>query len=235
MGKLKWLFEKWKKRPLLARLSALALLFLLFSVETRSFLTRPTGPEARLIAAKRALEPGAVLSIADLTVSYVPEAQSRPLGSFSDQEVQNLVGAIVTESVRTGELITRANIHLKLSSFAEKVPKGMRAFSIETEEVLPFAVGDRVDIQVVDPSNPADSNEVIESRKILGIQQNDNHQQVVVAVNTTEAMMLNAQKQKRKLHLILRNPQDDSESQRLKSSSSVRKKPKKIEIIEEGE
>jgi len=235
MDKLNWLLDKWKKRPLLARLSVLALLFLLFSVETRSFLTRPTGPEARLIAAKRDLEPGAVLGIADLTVSYVPEAHSRPLGSFSDQEVQNLVGAIVTESLRTGDVITTANIHLRMSSFAEKVPKGMRAFSIETEEVLPFAVGDRVDIQVIDPNNPVESNEVIESRKILGIHQSDNHQQVVVAVNTTEAMRLNAQKQKSKLHLILRNPQDDSKTSLRQRSRSVRRKLKRIEIIEEGE
>lgn len=234
MEKLKWFLEKWKKKPLLARLWILGALFLYFSVETRSFLARPTGPEARLIAAKRNLEPGIVLSISDLTVAYVPEAKSRPLGSFSDQEVQEIVGALVTESIRAGEIITTSNIHLKRSSFAEKVPKGLRAFSIEMDETLPLTPGDRVDIHVVKADNPKEPIEVIESRKILGTHQNENHQQVIVAVNTQEAQKLNALRGKGKFHLILRNPLDDSKTPNQKVAEAARKKMKKIEIIEEG-
>lgn len=226
----KQLKKTWCKYPLKIRLWILAATCLAVFVEIRNFIPVSDLPRVRYIAAKRKLLPGMILSVHDLTVYQGKQKPELLISAFTDQQIHEVVGAEVLVETPEGALIQASHLRRPGEErFSKKVPSGLRAYSIQTDQTLPLQSGDKVDVLGNNSENPIKPEVLIQNRKVLGARSFQETQQVLIAVTAHEAALLDRHRVQGVLSLILRNPEDESlapQTERKKVSS-----PKKtIEI-----
>ncbi|HYE17494.1 MAG TPA: Flp pilus assembly protein CpaB [Tepidisphaeraceae bacterium] len=111
-----------------------------------------TGPSlkvAKVVVAKVDLAPGAVLQDADLTTGTVP-AEGGPLGTFASPS--DVVGRVVTAPLVKGQAVLDSLLAARGATGGAQamIPKGMRAVTLEVNEVNGvaglLAPGCRVDV-----------------------------------------------------------------------------------------
>lgn len=228
MEPLKKWYQKWFQLPLAHRLGSLGIGLFIIGIEGSSFIRAYSFDSVRVVAAKRALSEGTVITIEDLTVARVP-TQERDL-YFSEQEVQYLIGARVVQACLAREPIAVKQLRLALpKSLSVKVPRGLRAYPLTLTKFVPLEAGDRVDIIGV-PENGG-PEVAVENREVLVVQKKENSPQVFVAVSLEEARKLDSISTSEDLTIMLRNPNDHSIS--LKKDKAKKAKQSRIEIIQE--
>ncbi|NBV51476.1 hypothetical protein EBR78_09715, partial [bacterium] len=200
---------------------------LAFVVEVRNFIPVSDAPRARYIAAKRKLLPGMILSVHDLTVYQGKQKQDPSLDGFTDQQIHEVVGAEVLVETPEGELIQASHLRRPGEErFSKKVPSGLRAYSIQTDQTLPLQSGDKVDILGNNSENPVKPQVLVQNRKVLGARSFQETQQVLIAVSAQEATLLDRHRVQGVLSLILRNPEDESLAPQ--AESKIKLQPKKM-------
>lgn len=222
--------KTWCRYPLKIRLWIIAAACLAVFVEIRNIIPVSDLPRERYIAAKRKLLPGMILSVHDLTVYQGKERQDSFKDAFTDQQIHEVVGAEMLVETSEGRLIQASHLRRPGEErFSKKVPAGLRAYSIQTDQNLPLQSGDKVDVLGNNSENLVKPEVLVQNRKVLGARSFQETQQVLIAVTAHEAALLDRHRVQGVLSLILRNPEDESlapQTERKKVSS-----PKKtIEI-----
>ena len=234
MERLRQLKKMWMKRPLLSRVWILCAFLLVISVELHQFLNASSSGQVRKLAAKRDLKPGIILSLHDLTVGLDSETRSAGGLTFSDQEIEHVLGAQVTAEIPEGALILKTQIRQKDSlNLSRRVPKGYRAFLIRTQSRLPFEIGDRVDLVRKKTERGVEKRIFFEDKKILAFNKRDTYQEILVALTLEDIHQMENCLEDEWVEVILRNPQDETKSARKKGSANVRK-ARPIQLLEEG-
>ncbi|NBX76642.1 MAG: hypothetical protein EBQ92_08810 [Proteobacteria bacterium] len=234
MERLRQLKKIWLKRPLLSRVWILFAFLLVVSVELHHFLKDSSSGQVRKLAARRDLKPGIILSLHDLTVGIDAETRGDGGLTFSDQEIDDVLGAQVTAEIPAGALILRTQIRQKDSvKFSRRVPKGYRAFLIRTQSRLPLEIGDRVDLVRKRTERGEEKRIFFEDKKILAFNKRDTYQEILVALTLEDITQMENCLEDEWVEVILRNPQDESKAERKKESAKVRK-ARSIELLEEG-
>lgn len=230
MERLKILLKKWSEISLGNRLWWIGIFLFMLGVEGRNFIQGYSAQSVRVIAAKRDLVPGSIVSIEDLTVTHVPKDKKQDY--FSEQVVHEVTGAEVLQFCRANEAIFTSQIRQPPPrSLSVRVPKGLRAYSINLEQVMPIVAGDYVD--VLGGAAEGSSEILLENREVLLIKKREENQQIFLAVNLEEARRLDSMKEKTNLSVVLRNPSDQSHKKSLpRKKLKVRKQT--IQILQDG-
>jgi pilus assembly protein CpaB len=186
--------------------------FLVRSMTHREAKAKPTiaeAPSNDVLVAARALEPGTVLTAADLRWQKWPQeavSQSYFTSKASPKASEEAAGAIVRSHVEPGEPLTRAKfLKAKDAGFmAAILSPGMRAMSVKIEEqsaaggfILP---GDQVDVvlthKVEDggPDTAFSAETILENVRVLAIgqtfEQSGNDKTLVARTATIELTQL---------------------------------------------
>jgi len=234
MDKLKKLKEIWLKRPLLSRLWILGVCLLVMSIEIHQTLKTPMSVAHRKLAAKRDLKPGIVLSVHDITVGLDNSPGGQSSLTFTEQEIDKVIGSRVLADIASGALISKAQVQPKTGpGFSRKVPKGFRAYLIKTKSRLPLETGDRVDLVGKGIESQGKGNILLEDKKVLGLNKKDDYQEILVAVTPNEISQLASFSEDGWMEVILRNPLDETRTPQ-KKVVSRRKKIHAIQVLEEG-
>lgn len=234
MERLEKIKKSWVKRPLSSRLWILALFLLVTTVEVRNRQKFSSVNGIRRIAAKRDLKAGIILSVHDLTVALEsPGLKARGL-SYSEQELDEILGARLLSDVSAGTIIHTTQIEEKKNQqFSSRVPKGLRAFLIRTQSRLPIEQGDRIDLNCKKNEGERTLHLSLQDKKILALKRNEDHQELLVALTPTEVVEIDPFAREGWVDVVLRNPQDNSINSPLKDERK-RRKTRNIQIIEEG-
>ena len=230
MEGLKKIVRKYHSLSIINRIWLLGIILAVVGLEGRNLVRSMSNKTVRVISAKRNLIEGSVLTIDDLSVTHVSESEQIPF--FSDQEVQDLVGAEVIKPCKENEPISEEQIRQRApKGLSEKIPRGLRAYPIELSHSLPLQPGDHVD--VLFNLNEGATGWAIEDRQVLALKQRKTEQQIVLAVTLDEARKLDSVKEPDQLTMVLRNPLDVSVSRKGRKSKK-RKQMSVVEILQDG-
>lgn len=224
----------WNKSNLLTRVWVGGLLLLFFLAQVRSFLGNNGDAGVRMIVAKRRLEPGLVVSLHDLTVQLTSQDKLLELSGYSDSDIHEVLGKKIIKPIKKGEVVSSKSIDFPENyKFTTRIPKGTRAFSTITSQQNPLEPGDRVDLLAQFASDFGGDGLFLENKKVLAVRNQDQGQQVLVALHPEEISQIQSQKKLISWEIVLRNPYDDS-LEKMKPKRSGRASSKKpIQILSE--
>ena len=181
------------------------------------------GPQRPLVVAARSLEPGTVLTKADLKVSTWsgPEAPKDTVATPGQVE-----GWTVLQSIGENEPLIRTRLATNQSGgggAALAIPSGMRAVSIQTPDspgvLRLLRPGNKVDVQVIrgkggPRSGDADIRTVLQDVEILAVPDPKDARQgnagsvLTVLAKPSEAELLSLADASARVRVVLRNPLD---------------------------
>jgi len=234
MESLKRVKKIWLQRPLLSRLWLFGVCLLVMSVELHHLLRASPRNEVRKLAAKRDLKPGIVLTVHDLTVGVDSSSGESSYLTFTDQELDEVIGKRVLAEIPSGALILKTQLQQSSGlSFSRKVPKGFRAFLIKTQSRLPLEIGDRVDLVRKKSERGMESTVFLEDKRVLALSRKENHQEVLVALTPGDIHQIESFSEEGWVEVVLRNPQDESRTPSKKQRTNP-KQPRPIQVLEEG-
>ena len=182
-------------------------------------------PVRQLVVATKDLQAGETLSPASLTTISWPAAQALP-GSFGNP--QELAGRVLLLPVFSGEPLLAHHLAAPgtSSGFTTKIPRGMRAISLRTDEAADVAgfvqPGSSVDVLVTyHPENGSgfQSAAVLQNVRVLAIDQRSEPEAdakpnasgtVTLLVTPQDAAKLSQASSLGKLTFILRNSVDEA-------------------------
>lgn len=226
MEKLKKTVSLWRQKPIQSQLWIVLTVLVVFVVEGREYLKDNllTSP-VRVISARRNLSAGSILTIQDLSVTQIESASKSEY--FDEQDLHELIGSALNEDLKANEPISKKRVREgSTKRFSVKVPRGLRAYSIQLVSDLPIEPKDRVDI--FGKKNGLASAEIlVEDKKVLGVKPNETGQDIVVAVTADEAAILDGFKELGSFSIALRNPSDASRTQK-----NMRRRTKTLSSIE---
>jgi len=190
--------------------------------------------EVPVVIAARNVAPGTVLTNEDLRVKHWP-ASLIPPGAHS--EVEEVLRRSVRVPLVAGEPVLEAKLSGKDSGpgLAALVPPGMRAFTIRTPHVAAgvggfIQPGNRVDVLLTtrssgsnDPTGGGATTTLLQNVKIIAVDQRldagdksatepEELKSVTLLVTPDQAAKLDLGMNVGTLHLALRNPEDDRQS-----------------------
>jgi Flp pilus assembly protein CpaB len=204
------------------------------SVELHHFFKVSPQGELRKLAAKRDLKPGIVLTVHDLTVGLESSGGEQSHLTFTDQEIDEVIGKRVITEIPSGALILKTMLEQRAGiSFSHKVPKGFRAFLIKTQSRLPLETGDRVDLVSKSGEGGIKGNVFMEDKRVLALNRKEHYLEVLVALTPEDIRKMESHPEDGWFEVVLRNPQDESLTS-LKKQRTKSQKARSIQIIEEG-
>ncbi len=217
---------------------------LVICLEVRSGIGRRRREERiedpRYLVARRELPAGQPVTAIDFTFASKAALGEAPPGALTDQELHLLHGATTRAPLRAGECLTRAAVRSIAApeTLSKKVPRGMRAYSIDPGGTLELSAGDHVDV-LLSPHDEKDAPFVLVEGALILKPATDG--EVVVAVSSAQIQILEKARRQGKLTVALRNPMDDSPGRPESNGSrgQRRRRPagnhRSIEIFSEGE
>lgn len=234
MERLKKLKQLWLRRPLVSRLWLLGICLLVFTVELQNALSGKASNLQLKLAAKRDLSEGLTITVHDLTVTPTQKGSEGISDSFTDQELHEVIGSRVVTNIPAGSIILKNQLQAKsMMKFSQKVPKGLRAFTIRTRTRLPIEPGDRVDLLSAQTHSGSKSNYLLEDKKVLAVNKLDEYQEILVALSFEDIRYIQSFNSDGWVDLTLRNPME-TPSVSVKRPEVKGRKKTKIELLEEG-
>jgi hypothetical protein len=163
--------------------------------------------DPRYLVARRALVTGNAVSFLDFGLSPDVGADADAL---TDQDVEILKGAKMASPLAVGEVLTRRHLAIPEGRprLGARIPKGMRAYVVHPFEPPALRTGDKVDI-VLSPGSALDTPLIlVEGATILDAGFRGEQFEAVLAVTAEEIQVVEKGKQRGKLKLALRHPDD---------------------------
>jgi len=235
MEKVKKLIKSWQNQSTLKKSWILGVGLFIALVEVRSCLDKSLAEKTRVLAAKRKLVPGIRLGVQDLTVTLVNSREDIVSQMFSEDSLHRVLGRELILSLPPGSPLTRLHLADTVEpQLAKKIPKGYRAHAIKFNHQLPIESGDRVDISGSMSSGQKVRELFIEDRKVIGIKHDENSSEVLLAVRAAEVQELDPFEKSGNIHLLLRNPKDESRTQSKEEPAHPKRITKKVEVWEES-
>ncbi len=189
------------------------------------------GPQRPLVVAARSLEPGTVLTKADLRVSKWVGEQA-PKDAISQPE--QVEGWTVLQAIGENEPVIRTRLATSQAGGAAlAIPSGMRAVSIQTPDspgvLRLLRPGHRVDVQAVrtrgSRSGEGEIRTILQDVEVLSVPEAKESRQaggavVTVLAKPSDAELLSLADATARVRVVLRNP-IDRESQALRGGDLV--------------
>lgn len=238
MGKYQAIIEWIKIKPSHFILILSGLIAAVAGWESRTvFLQSPkTISEPRVLVAAHDLEQGDLVTFADL--------KTKPLGSlslssdarfFTDQDLPMVQGKRLLGNVSMGmPLLFNVLYQTENRANTSLIPKGMRAYFIETETLDWVRPGGYVDLILKPIAESKSSLILVESALVLAAGSRNSESGVVVALKPEEIEWIEKNTRFGKIVLAVRNPNESSRYGALKKDKQRSKKRVKVEVISEG-
>lgn len=176
---------------------------------------------ASVVVAARRIEPGAILSGADLKMAAVPESAGARGGFYAREQ---LIGMMALEAIEANEMIASSRVAPRDSKAAAgaRVPAGMRAVTIHVADssgvVAILRPGHRIDIHAVaNQGGGASLRTLLQNVEVLsaspneGIQNRNGYQDVTVLVTPEQAELLALADSGSRIRIALRNTADPAQ------------------------
>jgi len=194
--------------------------------------------DPRFLMVRRALDQGHAIHFMDLTLVRRSRLTGEiPAGALTDQDLPILKGAILKEPRSQGEILTLGGVQLSpaIAGLGSSVPKGKRAYLLDVPNSVQVRIGDKVDV-FLSPDNPWElPMALVEETLVLQVAYREDVGQVIVALSSAEIRILEKARQKGKLTLVLRNPEDKAPSRNKSSGKFLKQaiKTPRIEVLSE--
>lgn len=183
--------------------------------------------DPRYLVFKRNMPEGIPLHFRDLGLSTGIE--ETPGDAMTDQDLPWLKGAILMKSKKTGEWLCFSDLSLapEMVGLSSQIPKGFRAYAVNVMSVLPLRRNDSVDIHLSPKSPTEKAMLLVEKVKVLetlgadrpSLRQFPIERQIVVAIPWENVELLEKAKQKGKLSVTLRHPEEILDKSKKKRNS----------------
>jgi Flp pilus assembly protein CpaB len=191
----------------------------------------------RWLVVKRDIAPGRLIDLGDLGFELASDAHRNDTSLLTDQDLSRLKNMRSRGPLKKGQTLKRADL-VSSAGLSPDVPRGRRAYLFQFEDPVPARSGEWVDIYF----NPADSGQnswvLLEAIKVLKANAEG---EVVLALTVDEIQEMEKGKQKGKLTLALRNPDEPNPLvEGLTKTSRFKKRPvigrpRRIDIQSESE
>jgi len=159
-----------------------------------------------------------------------------PLDAVTDQELHLVKGSLVNLPLRRGDLLRRG--HLKAEptpkSLAERIPLGSRAYLLESPAAGKVRAGDRIDLNFVETTNPANVFSLGENLLVLDTNRRD---EMTLAVSSEDLETIELSRSRGRINVVVRNPEDSRRGRggRKPRFAASAKKRTTIPILYEGD
>lgn len=231
MEQLKALLASWNQKPLVNRLWVVLTVSVVIVVEGREYLkAHSLSSSARVLSVRRNLVAGSIVSIHDLNITQVNADSKHEY--FDEQDLHEVIGSALSVDLKANEPISKKMVReVNSKRFSIKVPKGLRAYSIQLISNLPIEPRDHVDI-IGRKNNTASTEILLEDKKVLGVKSNEVGQNIVIAVSTDEAAILDGFKEVGGFSIALRNPEDTSLSKKKENKKTRTRVHPTVEVLD---
>ncbi len=191
---------------------------------------QPRQPMVAIVVAKQDLARGEAVSAQTVAVREIPRAYLAP-GTVLPEHFEGFAGARLMAALRAGEPLLQSALEgADVSTFAAKVPAGVRAFTVVVDEVNSLSgmlqPGDRIDLLLsarlpattAQPQPPEITRPLLQDIKVLATgrqvrpggddRSSRTYGAITVEVSPEQAQRLVVAQRSGKLSATLRNPLD---------------------------
>jgi Flp pilus assembly protein CpaB len=191
--------------------------------------------EPRLLIARRSLKEGEAITSADLDYSANDKGVNKPGERyFTDQDLPLVLGKQILTDIEKGNPIRLESIWVGREPRPPKsIPRGMRAFFIETASFYWAYPGAKVDLVLVPNQETNQTLTLIENVLVLSIETEREAPGVTVALSPAEIEQVNQHLRQGKIALAIRNPADRDRGAASKKGKRQILKRVKVELITE--
>lgn len=193
------------------------------------FYRRPEAKatDPRYLVFKRNMPEGIPLHFRDLGLSEGTD--TTPNDAMTDQDLPWLKGAILMKPKKMGEVLRFSDLSLapEMVGLSSQIPKGFRAYAINVMSAIPLRRNDSIDIHLSPKSPLEKAMLLVEKIKVLetlgadrpSFRQFPIERQIVVAIPWENVELLEKAKQKGKLSVTLRHPEEILDKSKKKRNS----------------
>jgi Flp pilus assembly protein CpaB len=189
----------------------------------------------RYLISRRSISQGTTFNSADFGAQARQGGEEVNAG-VTDQDLYLVQGSEFIQPVAAGVPLTWESLKLKggRPRLGKKIPRGMRAYVLNPEFIA-VRSGDLVDV-VLTPDTVVESPFIlVDAASVLEAGFRRERFEVVLALSPGDIEMVEKGKQRGKLKIALRNPDDSShQAKRLQSSRKRPENRQSIEILTEG-
>jgi len=233
---IKEILNKLRGKPnrLVWGLSALFSFLALWECQSR-IGTGPRIEQPRLLISKRDLKMGETLTFANLDyLSHDKMALTAREKYFTDQDLPLVLGKQLMNDIERGSPIHFESIWRGKEPHPPKsIPRGRRAFFIETASFYWVYPGAKVDLVLVPHQESHEKLTLIENVMVLSIETEREAPGVIVALLPVEIEQVNQHLRQGKISLAIRNPADRDFGTASKKGERQILKRVKVELITE--
>jgi Flp pilus assembly protein CpaB len=215
----------------------LTIVTIIFIWENKEILRGPANiKDPRILVATRDLSEGELLKYTDFKLVPLVDLNLAPgERALTDQELFMVQGRRLKNKINRGKpLLFDAVFKIEEETFFRDIPRGLRAYFIETEHLEFVQSGGKVDLILKSTSSSKDSLILVEDVLILSVDRTSEAPGVVVALTPDEIDWVERNLRVGKIVLAFRNPTEGRGRGALKKGKHPNKKRVKVELITEG-
>lgn len=215
----------------------LIIVAMIFIWENKTAFRGPANiKEPRILVATRDLSEGELLKPADFKLLPPADLNLAPgERALSDQELFLVQGRRLKSKVSRGNaLLFDSVFKTEEESFFRSIPKGLRAYFIETEHLEFVKSGAKVDLVLKPTSSSKNTLILVDDVLILSVDKTSEAPGVVVALTPDEIDWVERNLRFGRVVLAFRNPNEARGRGALKKGEHPDKKRVKVELITEG-
>lgn len=216
-----------------------AIVAMVIAWETNIFLSskKPGIDGRRILIATRDLSEGELITFADFKTIAEEDLslKMRKARVVTDQQLALVEGQRLIKDITSGTpLLLEAVYPPDATLFSKDIPKGLRAYFVETVTLEMVRPGVKVDLVLKPIRENKDSLILVENALVLSLDKREESSGVVVALSPEEIEWIERNSRLGKIVLAIRNPGEISGRGALKKGKQGAKKRVTVEMITEG-